>query len=625
VLSQLWCQLIHDLRDLAEGQAPLAGPSYDEQSMLARCHEHGDNNLVFHHHMTKMLLRMWLGDLPSARAAAHACRPYYAQGAFGIFLGPVFVFWEGLLWAWSARSEPRERRPALRKLASACRQLARWAQNAPMNFAHKEHLLRAELCRARGKSDRAAWHYEQAIELAHAHGYTHETAAAQERAAEFYFERGMQRLGRACLHDSHQSYLRWGAKGVARRLERTYPEHFALFASRPLTLEPGAMQGGQDLDHHVLLLASQAISGEVQLPKLLERLLYTMFEHAGAQRALLVLEQQGQLWVEAEADIDRGGVQLIRGEPLEESARLCRGVVRYVARTQQPLVLEDASRDERFRADPYVRARRPRSLLCTPLIHQSRLLGVAYLENNRVSHVFTQARLEVANLLAAQAAISLASARMHALELEAQQAKINPHFLFNALSSLAELAVVDGARTEQAIVQLAHLYRYVLASSLEERVSLDSELEVVRSYLALEQLRFGAKLAYEISCDEAVRAVEIPGLLIQPLVENAIRHGIAAKLGAGHVWVHASQIDDQCRIVVQDDGDGTPSTPGTGFGLRSVQERCALLYGNAYSMAISRRSGGYRVELALPLVRPPLERPIEFQSTRPVSRGGPVV
>jgi LytS/YehU family sensor histidine kinase len=354
----------------------------------------------------------------------------------------------------------------------------------------------------------------------------------------------------------------------------------------------------------MLLKSSQAISGEILLPRLVERLLRTILEHVGAQRGLLLLEQQGRLYVEAEADLDGKSVEMLEKEPVEESARLCRSVVHYAARTEKPVVLTDAAREGLFVQDPYVLLQQSKSILCAPILYQGRLVGLVYLENSLVSHVFTEGRLEIVNLLAGQAAISIANARFHILQLEAQQAKINPHFLFNALSSIANVAVVDGVRAEEAIVRLAHLYRYILTSATGQMVTLDQELEIVRNYLALEKLRFGAKLEFSVTCEGDIARVRLPGLLIQPLVENGIRHGIGPKVEGGRVSVHAVSDGATCRIAVHDDGDGSPhATAGTGFGLKSVQERLALAYGQQYSFAISKNDG-YRVEIEIPLADP---------------------
>jgi LytS/YehU family sensor histidine kinase len=239
-------------------------------------------------------------------------------------------------------------------------------------------------------------------------------------------------------------------------------------------------------------------------------------------------------------------------------------------------------------------------VLCTPMHYQSTLIGLVYLENNEVSHRFSDAQLELVNLLVGQAAISIANAQLHAQALAAQQARVNPHFLFNALSSIADLAVKDGPTAEMAIVKLASLYRYILTTSADQMVTLGQELEIVRSYLTLEKLRHGAKLDFELDIEGDTARVRLPGLLIQPLVENSIRHGIVPKLTPGKVRVSAAVRADRCYLVVEDDGDGTgSSTPGTGFGQRSVLERLEFAYGKGFSFAIDRNDG-YRVEIEIP-------------------------
>jgi predicted ATPase/GAF domain-containing protein len=606
ILQQLLCQMVRDLKALPLDGAPLSGPFYDEDEKLPRCLEPLDQNLAFHHYMVKAMLGLFLGDGRGALAAAKQGREHYEGGAFGIYLGAIFTGYEALIWLGAARTDRTLRREGLKRALAGERRLARWADAAPMNFRHRYELVRAERSRVLGHFEQAAKHFETAIELSQAHGYLHDTALAEELAAEFYLERGMERVGRYHLRECHVSYRRWGAAAVTQRLEQRYPQHFSMLVATGGGRESASLlpKFSDSLNYRVLLRSSQAISSEVALPRLLERLLSAMFEHAGAQRAVLILERGDRLFLEAEADVDRTGLHFFENEPVDGSQRVCRSVVNYVARMGKSLVLGDAATDGRFTPDPYVVERSPKSVLCIPIQYQGTLLGLAYLENNRVSHVFTEGRLEVANLLAGQAAISIANTRTHALELKAEQAKINPHFLFNALTSIAELAIIDGVRAEAAIVKLSHLYRYILETSTQQLVSLEQELAVVRSYLALEKLGIGPRLEYVVTCEGKLDGVKMPGLLVQPLVENCIRHAISPRVRGGKIWVLASEIGDRCRIIVQDDGDGLASqSSGTGFGLRSVQDRLSLVYGQSYSMAISRR-GGYRVEIEIPLSAP---------------------
>jgi LytS/YehU family sensor histidine kinase len=162
--------------------------------------------------------------------------------------------------------------------------------------------------------------------------------------------------------------------------------------------------------------------------------------------------------------------------------------------------------------------------------------------------------------------------------------------------------VVDGAKAELALIRLSRLYHYILTSGAEQTVALEREIDIVNHYLELEKLRHGAKLSFSVDTRGDISRVRLPGLLIQPLVENSIRHAIAPRTRPGRVWVQVVVADERCNIIVEDDGDGKrgQATRGAGFGLRSVQQRLTLMYGDEYSLAISRPAG-HRVEIEIPL------------------------
>jgi GAF domain-containing protein/two-component sensor histidine kinase len=600
LLQNMLCQMVHALRHGPDRDAPLSGKFYDDAAELPRCLEPLDANLVFHNHLAKLTLGLFLGDDERALDAARRGRDYLKDGAFSHYLAAVFVTYESLVYLIAAQRGDRSR-SRMRIVRRNLRKLRTWARAAPMNFAHKLHLVEAERCRLRGQGERAIAHYEKAIELADSHGFVHEAGLAQQRAASHCLDKGMERLGRQYLRDCYASYRRWGAEAVTRRLEAAHVQPFALLAARG---DGPVRRGGNNLagalDYRMLLKSSQAISSEFRIPRMLERLLADLREHTGAQRALLVRGKANVLHVEIEAGSEPPGISIIADETVDDSERLCRAVVHYCARKGVPVVLANAAREGLFMGDPYVQAHRPKSVLCTPMHYQNTLIGLVYLENNEVSHRFSDAQLELVNLLVGQAAISIENARLHAQSLAAHQARINPHFLFNALSSIADLAISDGRTAEMAIVKLASLYRYILTTSIDQLVTLDQELQIVRSYLILEKLRHGAKLDFTLDIAGDTARVRLPGLLIQPLVENSIRHGIVPKLTPGKVRISAAVRADRCCIVVEDDGDGSgTSTPGTGFGQRSVLERLELAYGKDFSFAIIR-SDGYRVEIEIP-------------------------
>src|SRR5215475_8943433 len=158
---------------------------------------------------------------------------------------------------------------------------------------------------------------------------------------------------------------------------------------------------------------SQTLSGEIVLARLIETLMTIALEHAGAERGLLILRHANETRIEADARTGRAGVtvRLLGTQPT--AAELPESVLQHVLRTQQSVIVDDANADNPFSGDEYILQKRPRSILCLPLVKQTALVGVLYLENRLASHVFTSARCSVLELLSSQAAISLQNARLY--------------------------------------------------------------------------------------------------------------------------------------------------------------------------------------------------------------------
>jgi sensor histidine kinase YesM len=186
-------------------------------------------------------------------------------------------------------------------------------------------------------------------------------------------------------------------------------------------------------------------------------------------------------------------------------------------------------------------------------------------------------------------------------ELEALQAKVNPHFLFNTLNSIASLISENPAAAEETVEKLSELFRYTLQSTVNSTVKLTEELEIVRSYLQIEKIRFGNRLEFEITSDDRLNNIDVPALLIQPLVENSIKHGIALDVQGGIIRVEAKQMHNECHISVTDSGKGFTTEAGeTGFGLKSIRERLRLLYGNKATLNVFH-DGSTHIQISLPL------------------------
>jgi hypothetical protein len=237
--------------------------------------------------------------------------------------------------------------------------------------------------------------------------------------------------------------------------------------------------------------------------------------------------------------------------------------------------------------------------------HRALVFGVALL-------LFSLA-VAVHYVLLAMAASRAAEKRAWELRLLAQEAElrvlraqIDPHFLFNSLNSIASLTAADPRTAREMCLRLADFLRRSLRQGAREAIPLAEELALVESYLAVEMIRFGERLRFERRVDAAAAAVPVPPLLLQPLVENAIRHGIAGLVAPGTVRVEAGLRDGRLRVTVENDCDAESPRPGDGrrghgIGLANVRRRLAARYGGAATLDIRRGPVTFRVEIILPV------------------------
>jgi signal transduction histidine kinase len=191
-------------------------------------------------------------------------------------------------------------------------------------------------------------------------------------------------------------------------------------------------------------------------------------------------------------------------------------------------------------------------------------------------------------------------------QLAALRAQVNPHFFFNSLNTIAQLIATDPAKAEVCVERLAAIFRHLLKRTQAEFVPLAEELEIAEAYLEIERARFGDDLVVTQEIDERARSLLLPGLILQPLVENAVRHGISKKIGGGTVVIRAAVDDGTLRVTVRDTGVGVDAADSMferGIGLRNVRDRLVKLYGEDYAPTIGTANGeGTTVTLRIPVV-----------------------
>ena len=309
----------------------------------------------------------------------------------------------------------------LEALADHYEQLVVWAKNCPVTFANRAALVGAEIARLESRELDALRLYEEAIRLARNEGFIQNEGLAHERAARFCAARGFQTSADAHLKSARRCFVSWGADGKVRQLDQLHPHLSQVgVASDPTSTVEAPVER---LDLATVIKVSQAVSSEILLDKLLDTLMRAALEHAGAGRGLMILLRGDERRIAAEAITSGDAVTVQLRDETATAAGLPELVLHYVLRTQEMVILDDVAAEHPFSADTYLRERKPRSILCLPLINQAKLIGVLYLENELASHVFAPGRVAVLKLLASQAAISLENSGLYR-DLQEREAKI---------------------------------------------------------------------------------------------------------------------------------------------------------------------------------------------------------
>lgn len=380
--------------------------------------------------MTMMVCLYWVlqqqarylsGDHAAARQAArNADAVLWSVDGHIMLLDHCFYGALAACAAWHSLS-PGEQEMAGKELEVQLRQLSEWAERGAVTFRDRHLLAKAEVARIAGRELEAERLYEDAIRLSREHRFVQNEALGHELAGRFHAARGFEDFAMLHLRKARNAYRRWGAEGKVRHLAQEWPA----LAEEERVVSPMTTIGApiEQFDLATVVRVSQAVSGEIVLEKMLGTIMRTAIEHAGAERGLLLLAEGAEQRAAAEATTS-GDIVVVQlcvagsGEP-----RLPRSVLQHVVHTLETVVLDDACRQSPFAADPDVRERGVRSLLCLPLVKQGGLVGMLYLENNLAPGAFAPGRLAVLKLLASQAAISLENARLY-LELAQREAKI---------------------------------------------------------------------------------------------------------------------------------------------------------------------------------------------------------
>ncbi|WP_208247211.1 AAA family ATPase (plasmid) [Rhizobium sp. T1470] len=418
--AQLW--LVRTLRGLTRKFGSFDDDGFDELETERRFLEN-PNLAETCYFVRKLQARYFAGDYEAAVDASLRAQRLPWTSVAHFEETPEHHFYGALARAACCGYEGEDQRARHKEaLVFHHRQLQIYAENCPENFENRAALVGAEIARLEGREIDAVRLYEQAIRSARANGFLHQEALAYELAARFYAQGGFDDFARLYLRNARGCYLRWGADGKVRQLDQLYPDLRG--EERPPA--PTSTMGApvEQLDLATVIKISQAVSGEIVLQKLIDTVLRTAVEQAGAERGLLILPRGGESRIAAAATTcgEKVAVQML--DEIVTEFTLPQSLLRYVLRTNETVVLDDAAVQNPFAADPYVCQHHARSIVCAPLLNQGQLTGVLYLENTLAPRVFAPARIAVLKLLASQAAISLENTRLYR-DLAEREAKIS--------------------------------------------------------------------------------------------------------------------------------------------------------------------------------------------------------
>ncbi|MBW4612987.1 MAG: AAA family ATPase [Desmonostoc vinosum HA7617-LM4] len=420
-------QAVLNLRGKAPDPCRLIGDAYDEAVMLPLHQANREQYAICSIYLNKLILSYLFNDYPQAWENAVLAEQNAVALTAALKYTHIYFYSSLTQLALYLTATPTEQANILQNVAVHQAKLEHWAYHAPMNHLHQWHLVEAEKYCVLGNKAEAIAHYDQAIAKAKENGFIHEEALSNELAAKFYLEWGKERIAGEYMTEAYYGYARWGATAKVADLERRYPQLMSaivqqtrsplstnetVFATATITSIGSSSSVSAALDLTAVLKASQSLSGEIEFEKLLSSLLHIVIENTGADKCVLMLLRDERLLIKGL--ITEGSEPIVlQSLPIEDSQDIPLRLIYKVNHDRQTAVLIDASADVTLANDPYIMRQQPKSILCSPILHQGKLLGVLYLENSLVIGAFTSARVELLNLLCTQAAISLENAQLY--------------------------------------------------------------------------------------------------------------------------------------------------------------------------------------------------------------------
>ncbi|MDJ0620526.1 MAG: trifunctional serine/threonine-protein kinase/ATP-binding protein/sensor histidine kinase [Calothrix sp. MO_192.B10] len=445
--NQIQRQRILNLLGEVDDVCCLKGEACDEEVILPIISENNDGMALLEFYFTKFQLSYLFGKYELAQEYATQVERY-ASGGLSMVISRQCNFYNSLVNLSIFLEVNQETQTKfLNQVIDNQEKMKQWAQHCPMNVLHQYYLVEAEKCRVLGNNYEAGDLYDHAISKAKKNGYIQEEALSNELAAKFYFNWGKEKIASGYMQEAYYCYARWGAKAKTDDLEKRYPQLLKpILKQRQVTLNPwetignitfaqifssthssttGSTSVSDALDFTSVLKAAQTISSSIELEQLVTSLTQIILENSGAKKSALILpdnetwQVQAITFINHQENLPEQIQTILDSQSIDTCKDIPRKIINYVKNTQETIVIDNCQTDIPGIIGEYMLEHQPKSILCTPIMHQGHLVAILYLENKLTSGVFTEERLQVINLLSSQTAISLENARLYQ---QAQQA-----------------------------------------------------------------------------------------------------------------------------------------------------------------------------------------------------------